>query len=80
MKNTMIAIYENEKTTSYNVVIDCDIATGKAYVYNPTDGYRVVTPYKDRNPFETKRINEAPYPWMVEFDASKIEIPENWID
>lgn len=80
MKNIMVAIQETETRCRYYVAIDCDIATGKAYAYNPEVGCKVITPYKDRNAFQTKYINEHPYPWMVDFDASKIEIPENWME
>ena len=80
MKNTMIAIQETATRSTYYVVIDSDIATGKAYAYNPDYGFRVITPYKDRNPFETRRINQNPYPWMIEFDISKVKIPENWMN
>lgn len=80
MKNVMVAIQETETRCRDYVVIDCDIATGKAYAYNPEVGCKVITPYKDRNAFQTKYINENPYPWMVNFDTSKIEIPENWME
>ena len=76
----MVAIQETETRVRYYVTIDCDIATGKAYAYNPEVGYKVITPYKDRNAFETRQVNENPFPWMIEFDASKIEVPENWMN
>ena len=79
MKNIMVAIQETETRVRYYVAIDCDIATGKAYAYNPEVGCRVITPYKDRNAFETRRVNESPFPWMTEFDPSTISIPENWM-
>lgn len=80
MKNTLIAIHENTTLTRYYVAIDSDIATGKCYAYNPEVGYKVITPYKDCNAFETARIRKNPYPWMVEFDPSIAEVPENWMN
>lgn len=79
MKNTLVAIQETETKARYYIAVESDIATGKCYAYNPEVGFRVITPYKDRNAFETKRINDHPFPWMLEFDASSVEVPEKWM-
>lgn len=80
MKNVMVAIKETETRSRYYVAIDSDITTGKCYAYNPETGYKVITPYKDRDAFETVRINRNPYQWMIDFDVTKVNVPENWMN
>lgn len=74
-----VAIQETETRVRYYISIDTDIATGKCLAYNPETGVKVITPYKDRNAFETKRVNENPFPWMLEIDTNNFKIPENWM-
>lgn len=80
MKNTFVAIKETDSRCRFYAVIDSDIATGKAYAFNPEIGCTVITPYKDRDVFQTRYINEHPYPWMNEFNPNKFEVPENWMN
>lgn len=80
MKNSVIAIRETETRSRFYVVLDTDIATGKAYVYNPDTGFTTVTPYKDKDAFKTRYIRENPYPWMTAFNAAAVTIPANWAE
>ena len=80
MKNQVVAIKEAKTRTRFYVVISSDIATGKSLVYNPETGLNVVTPYKDRDAFATKQINNFPYDWMIEFNVDSVKIPENWMN
>lgn len=78
MKNFVIAIRETETRCRYYVVIESDITTGKAYAYNPEIGCRVITPYKDRDAMQTAHIRNAPYDWMLNFDAETVSVPTDW--
>lgn len=80
MKNHVVAIKETETSSRFYVAIDSDIATGKCYAYNPEVGFKVITPYKDRDAFATNYIRKNPFQWMIDFDASKVNIPENWMN
>lgn len=78
MKNLVIAINE-ENATRYYVIMDSDIETGKAYAYNPEVGCKVIAPYKTRNAFQSNYIKQHPFQWMIDFDTSSVEIPNNWM-
>ena len=80
MMNLVIAIKETETRTRFYVAIESDIATGKCYAYNPEVGFKVITPYKDRDAFQTLQIRKNPYQWMIDFDASNVNVPENWMN
>lgn len=80
MKNLVIAIRETETRCRYYVVVESDITTGKCYAYNPKIGFKVITPYKDRDPFRTEYIRADPFQWMVDFDVSKVNVPKNWME
>lgn len=79
MKNIAVAINEGTNKVRHYVAIEADIATGKCLAYNPETGVTVITPYKDRNAYWTKYLNEHPYKWMEEFNPNEIEITENWM-
>lgn len=79
MKNIVVAIREGDTTCRFYVVIDTDIATGKAYVYNPETGYTVVNTL-DRDVFTTNYIRKHPFEWMIEFNPTEVEAPENWVE
>ena len=79
MKNIVVAIQETESRCRYYVAIESDIETGKVYAYNPEVGFKVITPYKDRNAIQSQYIKEHPYQWMIDFDTSKVSVPENWM-
>lgn len=78
-KNIMVAIQETETRVRYYVAIDSDIATGKCLAYNPETGCKIITPYKERNAFQTVYINKHPFDWMINLNTEEIEIPEEWI-
>ena len=80
MKNTVVAIKENETKTRNYIVIDSDIETGKCYAYNPEVGFKVITPHKDRDAFMTANIRRNPFQWMIDFDANKVTVPSNWMN
>lgn len=80
MKNTMVAIRETETKTRYYVAIVSDIATGKCLAYNPETGVKVITPYRDRDAFQTKYINQHPFDWMIEFNPESVEVNPDWMN
>lgn len=80
MKNVMVAIRETETRTIYYVAIESDIETGKCLAYNPETGLKVITPYKDRDAFQTNYINKHPYDWMTEFDAKSVKVDPDWMN
>lgn len=78
MKNIVVAIKETETRSRYYVAIESDIETGKVYAYNPEVGFKVITPYKDRDAFQTEYIRKHPFVWMENFNTNEVNVPENW--
>lgn len=72
------AIREND-TTRYYVCLESDIETGRCYAYNPETGYKVITPWRDRDTFAERALRGCFYPWMVEINQRHAAPPADWM-